>query len=78
LLAKGGTVRSAGSAVVGDRGPELLSLPKGAGVTPISPGGSGGGMGEMGWHETTINVPIDGKVAASVVLKHFGNRLARA
>jgi hypothetical protein len=41
-LAKGGTVSSAGMAVVGDRGPELVRLSRGAQVTPLR-GGSGGG-----------------------------------
>lgn len=34
-LAKGGVIYSAGSAIVGDRGPELLSLPVGARVDPL-------------------------------------------
>jgi hypothetical protein len=33
MLGTGGTVRRAGAAIVGDRGPELLSLPAGAHVT---------------------------------------------
>ncbi|MEV0112358.1 phage tail tape measure protein [Streptomyces sp. NPDC050844] len=40
-LAKGGLINRAGMAMVGERGPELLSLPKGAGVTPLSRAGSG-------------------------------------
>lgn len=35
LLAKGGTATSAGAAIVGDNGPELLNLPRGATVTPL-------------------------------------------
>lgn len=37
-LAAGGTVTSAGLALVGERGPELLSLNKGAQVTPLGRG----------------------------------------
>ena len=36
LLAKGGTIYKAGQAIVGDAGPELLDLPSGAKVTPLS------------------------------------------
>ena len=37
-LAQGGLISRAGAAVVGERGPELLSLPGGAQVTPLSRG----------------------------------------
>lgn len=43
-LAKGGNIMRAGAAVVGERGPELVSLNRGAQVTPLS-GGSRGGAG---------------------------------
>ncbi|MET9411269.1 phage tail tape measure protein [Streptomyces sp. NPDC002935] len=39
-LAKGGLINRAGMAMVGERGPEVLSLPRGAGVTPLSRGGA--------------------------------------
>ncbi|HCA86379.1 MAG TPA: hypothetical protein DEQ61_13265 [Streptomyces sp.] len=42
-LAKGGLINQAGTAVVGEAGPELLHLPRGAGVTPLSRGGGSGG-----------------------------------
>ncbi len=35
LLASGGVIRSAGNVIVGDGGPELLHLPKGASVEPL-------------------------------------------
>lgn len=38
LLAEGGTLTSSGSVIVGERGPELLSLPSGASVNPLSEG----------------------------------------
>jgi hypothetical protein len=38
LLAKGGNVISAGRAIVGEAGPELIDLPVGAKVTPLSQG----------------------------------------
>lgn len=43
MLAKGGDVRRSGSAIVGERGPELVSLSRGAQVTPLTGGGRGGG-----------------------------------
>lgn len=36
LLAKGGTITGEGSAIVGEEGAELLTLPKGASVTPLN------------------------------------------
>jgi hypothetical protein len=42
-LATGGDIASAGMAWVGERGPELLSLPTGARVTPLGQAGSTGG-----------------------------------
>ncbi|MFI6270737.1 hypothetical protein [Micromonospora zamorensis] len=41
FLAKGGTIDRAGMAIVGERGPELVSLARGAQVTPLN--GRGGG-----------------------------------
>lgn len=43
-LADGGVISSAGAALVGERGPELLNLPRGASVTPL-PAMAGGGGG---------------------------------
>lgn len=39
-LAKGGTAMGAGAAIVGEKGPELISMPKGARVNPLPRGGS--------------------------------------
>lgn len=44
LLAKGGNVIEDGQVIVGDAGPELLSLPAGAKVTPLSGNTSIGGI----------------------------------
>lgn len=38
LLAEGGTLTGSGSVIVGEAGPELLSLPQGASVNPLSEG----------------------------------------
>lgn len=50
-MATGGTVTTSGMALVGERGPELLSLPRGAQVTPLT-GTSGAGG------NTTVNVTV--------------------
>lgn len=42
LLATGGIVAGAGLAVVGEAGPELVNLNRGASVVPLPPGGSAG------------------------------------
>lgn len=47
LLAKGGDVTQEGQAIVGEAGPELLQLPRGARVTPLPE------------KETTVNINID-------------------
>ena len=51
-LHTGGTVTKSGAFVVGERGPELLHLPKGSAVTPNTGG-------------NTINVHVNGRVGAS-------------
>ena len=38
MLASGGTLTSSGSVIVGERGPELLNLPRGASVHPLGGG----------------------------------------
>ncbi len=53
FLADGGTVRSPGNFIVGERGPEMLTLPRGATVTPLDR--SGGAAGAM----ITINTHIE-------------------
>ncbi|MET7752589.1 hypothetical protein [Micromonospora sp. NPDC005367] len=45
MLAKGGHILQAGMALVGERGPELVHLGRGATVEPLSRGGGGGGGG---------------------------------
>jgi hypothetical protein len=39
MLAKGGDITGRGAAIVGEAGAELLNLPRGARVTPLSGGG---------------------------------------
>ena len=46
LLAAGGQIQRAGSAIVGERGPELVELPRGAQVSPLNGDGNGDGDGD--------------------------------
>jgi len=67
-LANGGVVRSAGSVLVGERGPEVLSLNRGARVDPLprlAMAGSGGGDFNF-----TIPVTIDGKEVGRAVERY--------
>lgn len=48
LLASGGDIAQSGTAIVGENGPELLQLPKGARVTPLEEN-----------KQTTVNVTVD-------------------
>lgn len=60
MLANGGTLTSGGSVIVGERGPELLTLPRGATVDPDISAGRGGPLVEqhihpsVGMDESTI------------------------
>ena len=43
MLAKGGHILGSGMAIVGERGPELVHLGRGATVQPLTGAGAGGG-----------------------------------
>lgn len=70
-LATGGIVSAGGLTMVGEKGPELLSLPRGAQVTPL-PGNAlsdlryqfGDGAGTI---HVTVNTVLDSKVLATSV-----------
>jgi phage-related protein len=81
LLAEGGDITQAGTAIVGERGPELLSLPQGARVTPLShstaPTGLPAGMAayglasaSQGGSDLPVHIFLDGRKVAEVVVKH--------
>lgn len=58
LLAQGGSITHSGLAIVGDKGPELLSLNAGARVTPLPGGGWLDPMyGGDPW-QITVNMPV--------------------
>lgn len=61
MLARGGHILRAGAALVGEAGPEILELPAGATVRPLSGGGSGGGGELSGTLRVILQWP-DGRV----------------
>ncbi|HWA55234.1 MAG TPA: tape measure protein [Solirubrobacterales bacterium] len=70
-LANGGIVRSAGSVLVGERGPEVLSLNRGARVDPLPRlAMAGGGGGDFNF---TIPVTIDGKEVGRAMERYQAN-----
>jgi tape measure domain-containing protein len=76
-LALGGVVARRGVALVGERGPEVVSLDRGARVTPlpspsIAPIMAGGGGGNV-----TVPVYLDGRVITEVVAARTADRRAR-
>jgi hypothetical protein len=71
LLASGGRVRASGSAIVGDRGPELLTLPGGARVDPLPAGGG---------HPTSgrdIVLNVDGHAFGRITARQIAESQAR-
>ena len=66
MLAKGGIIRRGGDVIVGERGPEMLSLPRGAQVTPLPAGATGGGNTYTNTFYVTVNAD-DGSAAARFV-----------
>ncbi len=67
MLASGGIIRRSGNVIVGERGPEMLSLPRGARVTPLPAGAASGG----GTYYNTfyVNVNADDRNAAEQFVK---------
>lgn len=66
MLAKGGIIRRGGDVIVGERGPEMLSLPRGAQVTPLPAGATSGGNTYTNTFYVTVNAD-DGSAAARFV-----------
>jgi TP901 family phage tail tape measure protein len=75
-LAAGGTILGGGSVLVGERGPEILNLPRGASVKPLSPGGIGGENGQPLFVSKT-ELYLDRKLLAEEVGKYTAGKLAR-
>lgn len=79
MLAAGGTFTSAGSAIVGERGPELITLPRGATVSPMSTSGSVGvGIAPMQMPDHVTILQIDRREIARAAGKYTSDRTARA
>lgn len=78
-LAEGGDIRGAGAVLVGERGPELLNLPQGARVTPLSGSSRVGAGGDINI-SIEINNPVMGtedqaKSLARVIATHVSEFL---
>jgi hypothetical protein len=73
MLATGGNIVGAGDVIVGEQGPERLSLPKGARVTPLS-GNEGGG----GFTVIVQNNSFGAAMDASDVAMAIGEEIMRA
>jgi tape measure domain-containing protein len=70
LLASGGVIQRGGAAIVGERGPELVSLPAGAQVSPTI-GGAGGAL------RVEVPVYLDRRQIALAVAEDTADRIAR-
>jgi hypothetical protein len=71
-MAQGGTVTAGGSALVGETGPEIVSLPRAAKVTPLPAGVVGGGGGTV-----VTRVYLDKRQIAEAVGSYTADRVAR-
>src|SRR5215467_461339 len=69
VLQHGGYMHSAGSAIVGEAGPELVTLPQGAQVHPFKSGGSGGGS-----HRVIVPVYLDSRQIALAMGEYAADR----
>jgi len=82
-LASGGTVTNQGLTWVGESGPELLSLPRGASVLPLDDSARKGGM-MSGILENLVlkidpaDIHMDGKKVGNIVFKHYSLAKAHA
>lgn len=61
MLAQGGLIRTAGSVIVGEKGPEILSLPQGAKVTPVDR------SSKTTKNQFIINIYADGKSVKEII-----------
>lgn len=80
-LERGGTIRKGGTVVVGEHAPELLSLPAGARVDPLSSSRSGSLLPPGTWRgaegDLVVSVQIDRKEIGRAVLREINAQQAR-
>ncbi len=76
-LANGGIITSAGSVLVGEAGPEILRLPRGASVNPLPRVAAEGGGGGGGFSERLIVVQLDGKEVGRRVERYGSDKANR-
>jgi phage-related protein len=77
LLAAGGTISRTGWAIVGEKGPEVVALPKGAQVYPNNSSATQGALG-TGAGMTPVILQVDGKQLAKVLMPHMPGVIANA
>ena len=74
LLAKGGNIESSGAAIVGEAGPELLHLPKGAKVSPLDKVGGNNNITQNNYFTTRELSPYE----TQLEVKRLSRNLAGA
>lgn len=80
MLAAGGSVVRAGAAVVGERGPEVVSMPRGANVIPlpsVSPIGAPPALDAGPPHTIVTKVYLERRQIAEAVAHYVDDRRAR-
>jgi hypothetical protein len=73
----GGTVRRRGRALVGERGPEVVSLPAGATVAPLTRQATVAMAGVGGAQTIVTKVYLDRRQIAEAVGTYTADKLAR-
>ena len=73
----GGTVTSAGMTRVGEHGPEILSLPMGARVEPLTMSGGAGGAGGITHATIPVQVVLNRRVIGEEVARWVSDERAR-
>jgi len=73
-LQHGGTITQPGGVIVGEAGPELISLPAAASVVPLGPGS---GVGTSGVYEIHTHIWLDRRQIAEAVGQFAADKAAR-
>lgn len=75
MLWQGGTAIEGGTALVGERGPELLNMPRGASVIPLDPATRAAAQDSLG--QRVVQLVLDRRVVAEVALAGRDDMAAR-